>query len=152
MSRTILRRPTSPSVASAADVMGTTDPDKLHQYDAARQRWRKTHTELITISIQAGKRETYHKLARSRGSSLSRMVVDYLEKKLALVSKYQNIIPADHQRRYITGLSGSRREKLNVRVPIGKREQYKKLAHDGGVSLSALIQDYLDRECDKAGI
>lgn len=42
----------------------------------------------------------------------------------------------------------------NLSVPLkkGKREAYKQLASVRGTSVSALIQNYMDSECEKAGI
>lgn len=43
-------------------------------------------------------------------------------------------------------------ENLSVPLRKGKRAAYKELAHVRGVSLSALIQTYLDGECEREGI
>ena len=43
-------------------------------------------------------------------------------------------------------------DNLSVSLRKGKREAYKKLAELRGTSVSAMIQDYLDRECEREGI
>lgn len=43
-------------------------------------------------------------------------------------------------------------ENLSIGLRNGKRDAYKKLAETRGTSVSAMIQNYLDDECRKAGI
>lgn len=43
-------------------------------------------------------------------------------------------------------------ENLSIGLRKGKRDAYKQLAAVRGTSVSALIQGYMDAECEKAGI
>lgn len=56
---------------------------------------------------------------------------------------------AQRQKDAIAAYHAENYENLSVHLRKGKREAYKKLAAARGVSLSFLIQDYLDREHEK---
>ena len=43
-------------------------------------------------------------------------------------------------------------ENLSIALKKGKREAYKKLAAKRGISVSAMIQEYMDGECAKEKI
>lgn len=60
---------------------------KLSPEAAARQaagiaRWKKENIETINVQVHKGERQKYHDLARSRGTTLSRMILDYLDGEL----------------------------------------------------------------------
>lgn len=42
--------------------------------------------------------------------------------------------------------------KFSIRVPKGRETAYKELAAARGTSLTAIIREYLDAECEKEGI
>ena len=59
---------------------------------------------------------------------------------------------AERQQASIKAWHAENTEKIIFAVRKGKREKYKALAACRGISLSKLIQDYLDAECESEGI
>lgn len=54
-------------------------PAAIANQNAAITRWKLEHTDNLSISLRKGKREAYKKLAELRGTSVSRMIQDYMD-------------------------------------------------------------------------
>ena len=51
----------------------------IENQNKAIARWKVEHTDNLSLSLRKGKREAYKKLAELRGTSVSKMIQDYMD-------------------------------------------------------------------------
>ncbi len=56
-------------------------PDAIANQNRAIARWKVEHTDNLSVSLRKGKREAYKRLAELRGTSVSKMIQDYMDKE-----------------------------------------------------------------------
>lgn len=54
-------------------------PKAIENQNKAIARWKVEHTDNLSLSLRKGKREAYKKLAELRGTSVSKMIQDYMD-------------------------------------------------------------------------
>lgn len=58
-------------------------PEAIANNAHAIARWKKANIDNLSIGVRKGKREAYKQLAEVRGTTLSRLVQDYLDAECA---------------------------------------------------------------------
>ena len=56
-------------------------PAAIANQNRAIARWKVEHTDNLSVSLRKGKREAYKRLAELRGTSVSKMIQDYMDEE-----------------------------------------------------------------------